>query len=277
MGRARREVIDGGIYHVMNHGAGRRSVFADDADRVEFGRLLAEIHERHGIEVLAYCLMDNHYHVLVRCPRSELSEAMQHLGGVYTRHVNERAGSDGPIFRARFRSKHVDSDEYVLAATRYIYRNALDVGGIHRVDQYRWSSHSAYLGLRRRPAFLNTESVLSYFDDDPRVFDRFVREEPVVVDAVPTIDSIRAVALTTAVVSESDDGPSARSVERGTLLLLGERSAVDRVRLRDAPGLPSDGALRNGLSQARRRYAESPRVREAVEEAWRVLTPREVA
>ena len=77
-------------------------MFFADEDRIEFGRVLGEIHERFGVETLAYCLVPNHYHLLLRCPDGGLSAAMQHLGSTFTRRMNDRAGRDGPLFRGRF-------------------------------------------------------------------------------------------------------------------------------------------------------------------------------
>jgi hypothetical protein len=99
---------------------------------------------------------------------------MQQLGSVFTRHVNERLGRDGPLFRGRFRSIAVTDDRQLLATTRYIHRNALDIVGVTDVAGYRWSSHRTYLGLRAAPPWLRTEIVLAYFAGDPDQFARFV-------------------------------------------------------------------------------------------------------
>jgi REP-associated tyrosine transposase len=82
MGRPLRNVAAGTIYHIVNRGAARADIFLCDRDRVEFGRLLGVVHERHAVVVHAYCLMGNHYHLLIEVPSGEMSEAMHHLGGV---------------------------------------------------------------------------------------------------------------------------------------------------------------------------------------------------
>jgi REP element-mobilizing transposase RayT len=114
MGRQPRTDVEGGIHHVMNRGVDHQQIFFADADRVEFGRLLGEIHTKWGVETLAYCLMDNHYHLILHTPDGGLSEAMQYLGVVYTRHTNDRVGRDGPICRGRFASMLVTTDSYLL-------------------------------------------------------------------------------------------------------------------------------------------------------------------
>lgn len=156
----------GAIHHVMNRGVARQRTFFGDVDRVEFGIRLAAIHERFGVETLAYCLMTNHYHLLVRTPGGGLPAAMQHLGLVYTRHTNERVGRDGPLFRGRYHSILVTTDDYLVAASRYIHRNPLDIPGVSSPAQYRWSSYRSYLGHRRTPQFLCTDVVLAQFDHD---------------------------------------------------------------------------------------------------------------
>ena len=135
----------------MNRGAARQATFFGDEDRVEFGRLLGVGHERFDVSVHAYCLLDNHYHLVVNCPSGRLSEFMQYLGSVLTRHVNDRVDRDGPLYRGRFRSIPVTTDRQLLASVRYVHRNAVDVHGVDRVDAYRWSSHRTYLGCRPTP------------------------------------------------------------------------------------------------------------------------------
>jgi REP element-mobilizing transposase RayT len=177
MGRPLRVDIQEGWYHVMNRGVARQATFHCDADRVEYGRLLGVGHERFGVEVHAYCLMPNHYHLLLHCPLAGLSAFMHQLGSVYTRHVNDRIGRDGPLFRGRFHSIPITDDRQLLATVRYIHRNALDVAGVTSPTEYRWSSHRAYLGHRRRAPWLRTDAVLSHFDGDIEAFADFVETD----------------------------------------------------------------------------------------------------
>lgn len=160
MTRRLRNDFPGAVHHVMNRGVDRRDVFFSDADRDDFGRLLAEIHSRFGIDVLAYCLMGNHYHLLLRSQQGELAAAMQYLGITYTRHTNDRVGRDGPLFRGRYHALPVETDRYLLWATRYIHLNPLDLASVRSADEFRWSSYRAYLGYRRAPAFLEMSTVL---------------------------------------------------------------------------------------------------------------------
>jgi len=97
----------------MNRGGNHQLVFLDDADRLSFLAILAEAVTRFGLVVHAYCLMPNHYHLLVSCPQAQLSRAMKHIGQVYTQRFNKRHGRDGSLFRGRFHSILVDSEPYL--------------------------------------------------------------------------------------------------------------------------------------------------------------------
>src|SRR5690606_6704455 len=120
--------------------AARQTVFHTIDQREQFEALLADGHERHGVEIHAYCLMTNHYHLLLHCPDGRLSDFMHHLSSQYTRLVNADLGRDGPLFRGRFRSLPIESEQYLAAVGRYIHRNPLDIRPPVVLSQYRWSS-----------------------------------------------------------------------------------------------------------------------------------------
>lgn len=204
----------------MNRGVNRQRIFFADADRVEFGARLDEIHERFNVTTLAYCLVENHYHLLLRSSDGMLSDAMHHLGLVFARRTNDRVGRDGPLFRGRFRSIPVTTDAYLLCAVRYIHRNALDVPGVDRIDRYRWSSLRSYLGLRPVAEFLDTSTVLEYFDRDIAAFARFSNNDDGVV--VSSADDV--VQLVRWAVLRDDlrrrDGDAAPEWQERTALIL---------------------------------------------------------
>ena len=132
----------------MNRGANHADIFYDARDRRRFLRLLAESRRRHGLTVHAYCLMGNHYHLLVEDRDGRLSAAMRHINGSYTQAFNRRHGRDGPLFRGRFRAQIVEREGYVLELLRYIHMNPVRAGMVRRAGDYPWSSHAFYQQAR---------------------------------------------------------------------------------------------------------------------------------
>lgn len=143
----------------MNRRAAREPLFFDDNDRFTFLELLEGNASRTEVEVHAYCLMGNHFHLLLRTPNANLGYMMQLLLGRYARYFNDRYGRDGGVCRGRYRSVLVDSDRYLLAVSRYIHRNPLAFWG-GPLESYSWSSYPKYLGLRRGQDWIQTEMTL---------------------------------------------------------------------------------------------------------------------
>lgn len=178
MARPLRIEYPGAWYHVMNRGLGRRKIYLTSEDRKHFLSILIEGVETFRIEVHAYSLMDNHYHLLIHTPEMGLARAMRHINGVYTQKFNQIHRTDGPLFKGRYKAKLVDKEEYLLEAVRYIHMNAVDAGLSRSPSGYEWSSHAAYL----RPQgseWLTTDEILGYFGRNRRravlEFDKFVR------------------------------------------------------------------------------------------------------
>ena len=161
-------------YHVMNRGTQARDIFVDDADRYGFLRLLSQPRQRHHIEIHAYALMGTHFHLLVRTPLANLSKAMQQIGSSYAQGFNHRQRTEGPVFRGRYKALLVDNDAYLTELIRYIHLNPVRAGLCESARGYEWSSHSEYLGLRPRPDFLTTGSMLDRFGGDRATLDSFV-------------------------------------------------------------------------------------------------------
>lgn len=271
MGRRRRGDNDEGWFHVMNRGVDRQQVFFADSDRVDFERLLGVGHQRFGVEVHAYCLMTNHFHLLLRCPSGGLSSYMHDIGSAFTRHVNDRIGRDGPLFRGRFRSLPVDTDSYVRCAVRYIHRNPLEIPTVEHIDAYPWSSHRVYLKCRRRPVWLRTDVVLDMFDGDPAMFDRFVRDG----DPRPgEVTSDQLASMIELVVDEVADGPlgSNRRLTRAvSMLLLDQVPAQLGEGLLDGLAFQTAGAKRTALSRARRMAQADPALGRITDRVLRIV------
>lgn len=146
------------FYHVMNRGKGRQMIFHSDRYYLEFLLTIKEAYQSFGLIVHCYCLMGNHYHLLVETPNANISRIMRHINGVYTQRYNKLSKTDGPLFRGRFKSVIVDSDAYLLNLSRYIHNNP-KIFNIP-VEQYRWSSCKEYFGLSKKPDWLNIDKTL---------------------------------------------------------------------------------------------------------------------
>ncbi len=143
----------------MNRGARHQAVFRDDHDRRAFLALLGDAADRFGLETHAYCLMGNHFHLLVRTLEPNLGRAMQHVAGLHARWFNDSHGCDGPLFRGRYTAKLIDTDPYLLQASRYIHRNPVEADLVDRPGDYRWSSHRNYEGVPC-PRWLRCDVIL---------------------------------------------------------------------------------------------------------------------
>ncbi len=113
MSRPLRIEYENACYHVMNRGRGRKAVFHDERYYTAFYQCLSEAHQRFGLQIQAYCLMGNHYHLLVRTPRGNLSRAMRHVNGLYTQRYNRLKHTDGPLFRGRYKAILIDASAYL--------------------------------------------------------------------------------------------------------------------------------------------------------------------
>ena len=159
MSRPQRIEFENAYYHVMNRGAGRCDIFHDVLDREQFLSIVYDAHKQFGIEIHAYCLMDNHYHLLIKTPRANLGRAMRHINGVYTQRYNRKNNTDGPLFRGRYKAIVVDSDAYLLHLSKYIHLNPLSAKLVEVLEEYSWSSYNAYIGKSIPPNWLNQSEI----------------------------------------------------------------------------------------------------------------------
>jgi putative transposase len=161
MSRAWRIEYAGALYHVLSRGNDRRDIFTEDDDRLLFLDTLGEISDRFAVDICAYVLMSNHYHLLLRTRRANLSKAMQWLGVTYTNRFNPRHGRSGHLFQGRFKSMLVQNDAYLLQLSYYIHRNPLRANLVKRLADYRWSTYRAYAYGKSSPEWLHTKIILS--------------------------------------------------------------------------------------------------------------------
>ena len=163
MSRPLRIEYPGAVYHVTSRGNARKKIFLNDSDREAFVATLTWVVERFGWICHAYCLMDNHFHLLIETPRPNLSLGMRQLNGVYTQRFNRRHKRVGHLFQGRFKAILVERDSYLLELCRYIVLNPVRAHMVTSADQYPWSSYLATLGEAPAPAGLSIDWVLAQF------------------------------------------------------------------------------------------------------------------
>jgi len=177
------------VFHVISRCLNHEFLIDGTRDRAKYLALVGSALERCDATVLAYCLMSNHVHLVVRAGNDPLGRLVKPINTGYALWKNRHAGRLGPVFAGRFASPLVDADEHLLELVRYVHNNPVRAGITTRAEACDWSSHRAYLGLAEAPGWLNVGEVLSRFDALPdaarRAFASFVEEgagEPSSVD-----------------------------------------------------------------------------------------------
>ena len=147
MSRPLRIEFPNAIYHVTSRGDRREPIYRDEVDRQAQLDAIALGMERFDAQVLAYCQMGNHFHLVVHTRQANLSRLMRHVNGVYTQAFNQRHGLVGHLFQGRFKAILVDRDAYLLALCRYVERNPVAAGLVALPSDWVWSSCQAHMGL----------------------------------------------------------------------------------------------------------------------------------
>lgn len=181
MARPLRLLVPDGVYHVMSRGNARQDIFSDDRDRRRFLTTLGSVTERSNVHCHAYCLMANHYHLLLETPDANLSLAIRQLNGVYAQSFNLRHGRVGHLFQGRFEARLVEKETYLLVVSRYIVLNPVRAKLVSRPSDWSWSSYRAHAGWVQPPTFLTMDWLLAHFDTTDRptaqeAYRRFVQE-----------------------------------------------------------------------------------------------------
>ena len=150
-------------YHVINRGNSQEEIFLNDRDKEKFLEYLEKAAERFSIIFHGYCLMSNHYHLLVQTPDSNLSMAMQWINVSYAAYFNRKRNRHGHLFQGRFKAILIDADEYLKHLSRYIHLNPVRAKMVSSPAEYLWSSYAAFIGQQKAPQFLETNWLLSSF------------------------------------------------------------------------------------------------------------------
>lgn len=161
MSRPLRIEFPGAWYHIMNRGRRRENIFSTPEDYQSFIRVLQEAADLWNLKIAAYCLMSNHYHILVQTPDANLSRGMRHINGIYTQRFNRRREIEGQLFRGRYKAVLIEEDSHLLEVLRYIHRNPLRAGLAEDVNDFPWSSHHGYLSGAKKWEWLHKEFLLS--------------------------------------------------------------------------------------------------------------------
>jgi len=165
MARPLRIEYEGAVYHVTSRGNAGAKIFLDDVDRSRFLEILKDVVARFGWICHAYCLMGNHYHLLIETPDANLSRGMQHLNGVYTQWFNRRHSRYGHLVQGRFKSILVEKESYLLELARYVVLNPVRAKIVRSARDWRWSSYRATAGQADLPEFLTVDWLLSQFGE----------------------------------------------------------------------------------------------------------------
>ena len=162
MSRPLRIEFPGAMYHVTSRGDRREPIFVDDDDRRALLVVVDQAMSRFDADVLAYCLMGNHYHFVLHTRQGNLSRLMRHLNGVYTQAFNRRHAKVGHLFQGRFKAVLVDRDAYLLEVCRYVELNPLRAAMTDAIDAWPWSSYLAHVGRAPSPDWLDTAGLHGY-------------------------------------------------------------------------------------------------------------------
>ena len=153
----------GAWHHVWQRGARREAIFMDDGHCLLFFKVLDRAASQLGLEIHAFALLPNHYHLLVRTPDGTLSRCMQQIGAAYTQEMNGQYNWDGSLFRGRFKNQNVENESYLTELLAYIHLNPVRARLVRRPEEECWTSHQAYLGISNRPRWLVCDVLLEQF------------------------------------------------------------------------------------------------------------------
>lgn len=193
MARRFRILFRGAIYHVMARGNRKQMIFADDRDRRQFLKILVVALNKFAAECFAYCLMGNHFHLVLHTPRANLPEVMHHIDGLYARYVNWRHRYTGRLFDGPYIAIVIDDTCYLQNAIAYVLRNPVEAGLTPAPGQWPWSSYNATMG-KAPPHFLTLTWVPSVFDAPTLEESRRLLDERILNEQKDYSDIVRAVA-----------------------------------------------------------------------------------
>jgi putative transposase len=251
MARPLRIEFEGAVYHITSRGNDRAKIFFTDMDRMAFLELLGEAVDRFSWTCHAYCLMTNHYHLVIETPNANLSRGMRHINGVYTQRINKLNKRSGHLLQGRFKSILVEKEAHLLELARYVVLNPVRTKMVRSAKDWRWSSYRATAGLADAPGFLTTDWILSQLDRSrskaQHAYRKFVRQGR----GIEVWDELRRGCLLGTDEFEAEVAP----------LLSEHRSAIDYPRSQRLAARPS---LQELFSNATDKATRNARIHEAM-------------
>jgi REP element-mobilizing transposase RayT len=163
MARPLRINYSGAFYHVTSRGNERKNVFKSKRDREKFFEYLDSATQRYDAVIHVFCLMDNHFHLLIETPSGNLPQIMRHINGAYTTYFNVKRARSGHLFQGRYKAILVEIDEYAKELSRYIHLNPVRAKMVKTPEEYEWSSYQFYIGVKKPPEWLYRDFILGYF------------------------------------------------------------------------------------------------------------------
>jgi REP element-mobilizing transposase RayT len=176
MARQLRIEYPGAVYHVTSRGNAKKKIFRDEADRDKFLEALSIVVTRFNWLCHAYCLMDNHYHLLIETPDANLSRGMRQLNGIYTQSYNRRHKKTGHIFQGRYKAVLVEKESYLLELSRYVVLNPVRAKIVEKPEDWKWSSYPFTVGLRKALQYLTVDWILGQFGSSRRKAEKRYKE-----------------------------------------------------------------------------------------------------
>lgn len=261
MARPLRIEFPGAVYHITSRGNERKAIFHDDHDREEFLNIIHRVTVRYNWLCHAYCLMDNHYHLIIETPDANLSIGMRQLNGLYTQMFNKRYERVGHLFQGRFRGIVVQKNSHLLEACRYVVLNPVRAKIVQVPGQWKWSSYLATSGQKKGHPCLTVDWILGQFASERKTaeaaYRKFVKEG---ISADPIWIDLRAQVILgkDAFVEElteyvkgretiAEISKSQRFMHRPTLESLFNEDAIKDRHYRD--NLIVDAVLKHGYTQ----------------------------
>ncbi|MGV8153464.1 MAG: transposase [Alkaliphilus sp.] len=173
MVRLARQESDTGYYHIIMRGNNKNRIFKEEKNKLDFIKMLKNQEEEKRIQLLAWCIMDNHVHIVVKADIKDMSLAIKKINVKYAMRHNHKEGTIGHVFQDRFKSQPIETDEHLMQVIRYVHNNPIKAKMIEKIQNYNWSSYNYYYNKEEVKSRNQMQFVLKYFNNDLEEFAKF--------------------------------------------------------------------------------------------------------